>query len=544
MTDMPSLGEPEPSSASLPPRTLDGADVSAVAYVIFILIAMCCGGIVRFSAVLTNSFPLGDGGLFYDMVNDLLAHRFSLPSSVSYNGSLLPFTYPPAGFYVVAALHSTTGASVVQILRFFPAAVSVLTIGAFAYLAIAVLSRVAAVASVFVFALLPADSVQQIKGGGMTRSPGMLFALLTLAVVIPLFRRKAWKRLPGATVLAALTVLTHPEWTLFAAVGTVVLLAACEPDRRSLLLSACLCLGTAVLTAPWWILCVLRHGVASFLAPIIGSASALPWYAGPLNLFLLNLTVNRDLLFSLGTALALAGLLVCLVNRQWLLPLWLLAIVVLSERGPLDKGAAILALLAGVGVQEVLLPLLLAKRTSQRRMGGDTLRPGSIFVASVLVFAVLQGTLNSIVTETSAATSLSSSDRSAMRWVSLHTGPSSTFLVITGAPWATDNISEWFPTLTRRTSVATVQGSEWLPGQFAAQYRRDVSAQSCASQSAGCVDAWQTGAPMRISYVYVTSDQPGDPSKDCCWHLRAALGGSTEFRLVYNGPGAAIYERT
>jgi hypothetical protein len=342
----------------------------------------------------------------------------------------------------VAALHSSTGISVLQILRFFPATVSVLTIGAFGCLAFTMLSRVAAVASIFVFALLPADSIQQIKGGGMTRSLGMFFALLTLAFVIPLFRRKAWNRLPAAIVFAALTVLSHPEWTLFTAVGTAVLFAAYGRDSKSLRLAAFLCLGTAVLTAPWWILCISRHGVAPFLAPITGSSSAFQWYVGPLNLFILNLSVNRDLLFSLSTALALAGLLFCSVNRQWLFPTWLLAIVVVSERGPLDKGAVIFALLAGIGVQEVVLPLLHATPTPGLRTGVNTARPSTIFVAAVLVFSVLQSTVNSIVTEATAASALSSSDRSAMQWVSVHTAPSGTFVVITGAPWATDYISE------------------------------------------------------------------------------------------------------
>jgi hypothetical protein len=79
MTDVPSRGAPKPVCGSPPRRMLAGPDVSTVACVIFILIAMCCGGFVRFSAVLSNSFSLGDGGLFYDMVNDLLANRLPYP---------------------------------------------------------------------------------------------------------------------------------------------------------------------------------------------------------------------------------------------------------------------------------------------------------------------------------------------------------------------------------------------------------------------------------------------------------------------------------
>ena len=43
------------------------------------------------------------------------------------------------------------------------------------------------------FALIPRSYEWLIMGGGITRAPGMLFALLALAAVIRLVHRPTWK---------------------------------------------------------------------------------------------------------------------------------------------------------------------------------------------------------------------------------------------------------------------------------------------------------------------------------------------------------------
>lgn len=56
--------------------------------------ALLFGAVVRFWPVITNGFPLNDGGMFYTMIRDLKANHFILPQFTSYNFANIPFAYP------------------------------------------------------------------------------------------------------------------------------------------------------------------------------------------------------------------------------------------------------------------------------------------------------------------------------------------------------------------------------------------------------------------------------------------------------------------
>ena len=59
----------------------------------------------------------------------------------------------------------------------------------------------------------------------------------------------------------------------------------------------------------------------------------------------------------------------------------------------------------------------------------------------------------------------------------------SRFLVITGDRWGDDRSAEWFPALTGRVSVNTVQGYEWAGGsQFARRVAASQELRACAAE--------------------------------------------------------------
>ncbi|MDI7276770.1 MAG: hypothetical protein QME94_12400 [Anaerolineae bacterium] len=133
-----------------------------------------------------------------------------------------------------------------------------------------------------------------------------------------------------------------------------------------------------------------------------------------------------------------------------------------------------------------------------------------------------------------------------MQWVSEHTPESSAFLVVTGDTlWGGDRSSEWFPVLAGRRSVATVQGTEWLAG-FSARTRRYTALQRCARQSDECLESWAAESGVSFTHVYI----PKRPSvarsaRDvpCCAGLPASLRSNERYRVVYDGPGATVFER-
>lgn len=512
--------------------------------------ATLVGAALRVAPVLGSNFPLDDGGMFYVMVRDLQAHHLLLPTYTSYNASHFPFAYPPLGFYLAAILQGPTGWTLFDILRFLPLTLDLLCIPAFALLARALLGRTtAAAAAVVAFAVLPDSYYIELRGGGLTRAPGMLFALLTLFCVTRLCQTRKPAYLVGGTLFAVLTVLSHPEWAWFTVYSSVLLLVTLGHCRAAVIRSAALACAVGALTAPWWGAVLSRYGVQVLAASVTGSSAVWPWYLGLGRLLELRLT--DELWLPVATLLALLGVASCLAERKRLLPVWLLAACLVDARGLVDRSVIVVALLAGVGFSTVLLPALLygpptALLKSRRAASPTHLR----LTATILGVLLVQAVLGSYLWESYRASALSSEDRAAMGWVQHATPPTGRFLVITGTFWGRDDRSEWFPALAGRPSVATVQGNEWIPGALARQDALSALAQLCAGRGPTCLERWIKASGARLDYVYIAKGSPRLPQPesdavpgDCCWALRALLSTDRQYRKVYDGPGAAIFRR-
>ena len=102
--------------------------------IFFVALLTILGMAVRLSATLSASFPLNDGGLFYQMIVDLQNNNFILPVTTTYNFAEIPFAYPPFAFYVYGLL-SASGIPLLKLMQFLPAIVTTLTIPAFYFFA-------------------------------------------------------------------------------------------------------------------------------------------------------------------------------------------------------------------------------------------------------------------------------------------------------------------------------------------------------------------------------------------------------------------------
>ncbi len=173
-------------------------------------LALFLGLLIRLFPALLARFPLNDGGMFLSMIRDLRANGFLLPKFTTYNLAEIPFAYPPFGFYV-AALLSLLGIPELETLRWLPALVNFASIPAFYLLANAVLKdRPRAAVASLCFTLVPSSYGWQIMGGGLTRSFGVLFIILTLYVMHEMFGRGTWKFVALTILIGALAVLSHP----------------------------------------------------------------------------------------------------------------------------------------------------------------------------------------------------------------------------------------------------------------------------------------------------------------------------------------------
>lgn len=132
-----------------------------------------------------------------------------------------------------------------------------------------------------------------------------------------------------------------------------------------------------------------------------------------------------------------------------------------------------------------------------------------------------------------------------MQWVAENLTEGSRFLVVTGNAWSKDATAEWFPALAGRQSLTTVQGSEWLPDrQFALRLELHAELQRCAVQGVDCLEEWRERYGADFSHVFVSKQAvSAENPQECCLSLRAALEDSTDYFLLYDGPGAAVFSR-
>lgn len=146
------------------------------------------------------------------MVEDLKTSHYLLPPFTSYNHANIPFAYPPLGFYAGRIVADLFGLTAVESLRWVPALFASFSIPAFYLLALQLLKTnyYAAVATMF-FAMMPRALSWFVSGGGLTRSPGQLFMLLTLAMAVRLYKEHRRGDIFLTGLFAGLTIMSHPE---------------------------------------------------------------------------------------------------------------------------------------------------------------------------------------------------------------------------------------------------------------------------------------------------------------------------------------------
>jgi hypothetical protein len=543
------LPQEAPSRASPPSVVVLSAQHSGLqsrGYWLALGLAVALGIAVRAFHVLSRDFPLNDGGLFFAMVRDLQASHYQLPAFTSYNLAGIPYGYSPLGFYLAGLLNDLTPMTLVDVFRWLPLTVSALIVVAFAWLAQALLaSRTAVIVAVVAFGLLPRSFIWMLMGGGLTRSLGFLFGLVSLRLLYGFYTERRWKYVPLISLAAGLTLLSHLGTAPFTAFSALLFLLAYGRHRQALLGSAIAAAGAALVSAPWWYSVVQMHGIQPFLAAGATGGSIF----GALRLQDLIHTLS---VFGVGTAesvlavvgmLGVLGFLLSLSRGDWVLPAWWISIVLLDARQGSTFSMVPVALLAGVGVAQLLLPAMRQIPVpTLRRTPGRVAWPAPVLLGLMLAFAAASALVRN-PSKPGGLTDmgeLSWQERAAMDWVERETSPDARFLIVSGTPWEIDRNSEWLPVLANRKSVATVQGYEWRPiGEFAKKKREYVNLQGCAGWTSQCLQDWARRTGQRFTHVYI----PKSPDRPCCNLLRYSLDRDPAYRLIYDGSGAALFVR-
>jgi len=106
-------------------------------------------------------------------------------------------------------------------------------------------------AAVFAFALIPRGYIWLLMGGGVTRSLGLLFAILALYAVCRVYREGNRPAIAWAALFCGLTVLSHLETAWFLAFSIAIFFVAFGRTREAVINSAVIAAGTLLIAAPW-----------------------------------------------------------------------------------------------------------------------------------------------------------------------------------------------------------------------------------------------------------------------------------------------------
>ena len=235
--------------------------------------------------------------------------------------------------------------------------------------------------------------------------------------------------------------------------------------------------------------------------------------------------------------MAILGCFAEVARRHFLLPLWLLAVLILTPRSAFTWGSVPAALLVAAAVCGLVAPGVRA--VGKGRAVAITL---GLFAAALLGHGVAE--LRWMAEFNRVLTPIPTEDVAAMRWIAANTPPEAAFVVVESEPWVEDAVGEWFPALTHRRNLVVLQGTEWLGKGV---YRRRYLAR---------IMAWQAlrAGPREYQQWFDDFDDfdhpthlfvPGRSAADHA--VRAAVAemvGSGRYRILYQRNGSVVVGAT
>jgi hypothetical protein len=520
------------------PRGITQEDVG----VLIALAAILFGGWVRIFPPAIAGFPINDGGLFSVMIKAIQVNQMGLPMYFQFNGKEIPFAYPPLAFYTGAVIANLTHLDVIEIVRWLPAIILIGTIPAFYSLSKVILdSSFRAGLATLMFAFTPRSMTWTIMGGGLTRSFGLFFLLLALSAIYKLFIRPSRKYLISSILFSTMVILSHPEAAIHTMAFGFFFWVFKGRSKEGIINALTVALGTLILSSIWWIPMLLRYTLTPFLAAAqTGSQSFLSL------LFPFLLTLTDEPYLTIVAILGLIGFVECIGRKNFLLPIWYFLPYLVDPRSGATYAMIPLAMLAGVAVSEVILPGL-AKIAGNPYSDNSGTVQGRWYASFLIVFGMylLGGSL--YFGTQIAGTALSKANRTAIEWIHANTPTDSRFLVMTGENEVfCDSLQEWFPVLSERISITTIQGDEWLPDNA---YAKAVSLQDEVQNCVNAVSPLQCLNDKHLQYDYVYIARLGALKNFCRTlapvsrgeHLIAELRNDPQYSVVYQTQAVELF---
>lgn len=408
------------------------------------------GAIFRFLPTILADFPINDGGMFASMLQDLQSNYFSPPMYTTYNNINIPFAYPPLGFYIGALLKSIFKISEIEILRWLPALFNTLCIPVFYLLAKEIIGeKLKSSVATLIFALIPHLNTWLSAGGGLTRSLGTLFLILTLVFSWKLFAKNESKSIWGVIIFGSLVILSHTESTIFAIFLPMLIWVMKSRTVKTAIQAGWIALSVILIAGPWYGFVIYKHGFEPLLSALQTGSQGIWSFLRLINVDIITQESYLDILGVTG----ILGIIFLLTKKDYSIPMLLIFMYFIQPRSAHTVGNIPLAMSAGIFIVDVLLPALHGTSSIPNR-------GVKIFLVILTPYIFINSIYHSY---TLSQHYVSASEQNTMLWITENTAIDSNFLVITNEtdPMC-DSVSEWFPYLTARTNLTTLQGREWL----------------------------------------------------------------------------------
>ncbi|WP_082682174.1 ArnT family glycosyltransferase [Haloferax profundi] len=496
-------------------------------------LALLAGLVVSVAYVSTHPYPAYGAGLYLEIAEQIRTDGYALPTTIPYYSGGIPFAYPPLQFYVVALL-TDLGVSGLTVSRILPAVVTILYLVPYYGIATRLLpTRRQAGFATLVLAVTPPVLQWHLSAGGIVRASAFLLALCGIYAGTRVFIDSDWRWVGVGTIFFALTILSHPVYTVFFGLSWLILYAAFDRSVRGLVGGAVVAVGGLVVASPWWMQVVSRHGVQVFT----GAAGSHSGIAGGLGRLLDQFVYPFDpTVVTVFFVASFASALVLVARKKYVLPTWLFlsAYVLGKERFQFVAGAMM--------ISTVFFAIAVPRLAETLRGTFDTRQTMAATFALVLVCAFSLGGFyagSELGSAHHGSPSLppffDDDDRRAMEWAANHTDGDATFVVLSDA-------AEWFPHYTKREILVGPWGVEWVsPESYYDQLSAFKEGSSCKNESCLIESMTSVGASPEYLYVPVGTYTIRGLEADGTRELRASLAESNRYRRVYGNRGVVIY---
>ena len=513
-------------------------------------LSLILGLIIRIPYFYIYDFALNDGALFVEMAEAIRANGYILPEIVVYNGTEIPFAYPPLSFYLVAFLIDLFKFNILDIVRYMPLVFNILSICAFVLLASRLIKdKVIFLYTCLFFPLIPRSYEWLIMGGGVTRSVGFFFALIAAYQATRIGVKHDVRAFVYCSLFLSMAALSHMEWGITGVVTVSLIILSKQFSRRRFVLVIALGAVVLIMTSPWWITLLIRYGLDPFLA----ASKTSEWEPSKFQNILSILNIFNDELGGIPlSVLAIIGWLLSVVRKDWFLPVWLVAIFLTTPRHGPTAAAMPLAILASVGLAQFIMPLLIQAAVSTKNTFNivqvflSKLNRNNTFYQRLLPNYVIGSCIIAVMyillmtkihySKYTPLVALTETERSAMVWLKNNTPSESEFVVLSGSfSWQDDRVAEWFPVLADRKSLTTAQGLEWIRGNvFRSKVERIEELKRNQASSNNELGSYIESHYDSSRYVAVFIP-----------HINTSYGNFVEsgYRIVYEKDSVLVFER-